>query len=202
MGNIKLTKEQRLTIYKTLISIGNIWGLGEPEGLNPVQFLDRIWNLRLMSSSDPRFKTAAEDAKKHLIDNDDWDDDYVFLDRFKLLDCSEEEFLKFLNVVISPDVRTDEDEIERYVKIIDGLLPKGYEVIPSTDKNGRVIYYVITDINNITDEDQYPIGLSKNVITFFTDKIPSKYPAFQLISDNWGSSRNHGAFVKTEKMKC
>lgn len=185
MGNIKLTKEQRLTIYKTLISIGNIWGLGEPEGLNPVQFLDRIWNLRLMSSSDPRFKTAAEDAKKHLIDNDDWDDDYVFLDRFKLLDCSEEEFLKFLNVVISPDVRTDEDEIERYVKIIDGLLPKGYEVIPSTDKNGRVIYYVITDINNITDEDQYPIGLSKNVITFFTDKIPSKYPAFQLISDNW-----------------
>ena len=185
MGNIKLTKEQRLTIYKTIISIGNIWGLGEPTGLNPVQFLDRIWNLRLMSSSDPRYKTAAEDAKKHLIDNDDWDDDYVFLDRFKLLDCNEEEFLKFLNVVISPDVRISEDEIEKYVKVIEDLLPKGYKVISSTDKEGRLIYHVIAAINNADDGDQYPIGLSKNVITFFTDKTPSKYPAFQLNSDNW-----------------
>ena len=185
MENIKLTKEQRLTIYKAIISVGNIWGLGEPEGLTPVQFLDRIWNLRLMSSSDPRYNTAAEDAKKHLIDNDDWDDDYVFLDRFKLLDCSEEEFLKFLNVVISPDVRTNENEIEKYVQTIERLLPKGYEVISSTDRKGRVVHSVITDIRNVNDEDQYPIGISKNVITFFTNMIPTEYPAFQLNSDNW-----------------
>lgn len=185
MGNIKLMKEHRLAIYKAIIALGNIWGLGEPKGLNRVQFLDRIWNLRLMSSSDPRYKTAAEDAHKHLIANDDWDDDYVFLDRFKLLDCSEEEFLKFLDVVISPDVRADKDEIERYVHTIEGLLPKGYEVISSIDKNGRRIYHVITDISNANDEDQYPIGLSKNTITFFIDKIPSEYPAFQLIGDNW-----------------
>lgn len=185
MENIKLTKEQRLTIYKAIISVGNIWGLGEPEGLTPVQFLDRIWNLRLMSSSDSRYNTAAEDAKKHLIDNDDWDDDYVFLDRFKLLDCSEEEFLKFLNVVISPDVRTNENEIEKYVQTIERLLPKGYEVISSTDRKGRVVHSVITDIRNVNDEDQYPIGISKNVITFFTNMIPTEYPAFQLNSDNW-----------------
>jgi len=185
MEIIKLTKEQRLTIYKTIISIGNIWGLGEPGGLNPVQFLDRIWNLRLMSSSDPRYNTAAEDAKKHLIDNDDWDNDYVFLDRFKLLDCSEEEFLKFLNVVISPDVRTDEEEIERYVQLIEGLLPKSYKIISSTDEKGRLIYHVISTTNNTDDGDQYPIGLTKNVIPFFTDKTPTEYPAFQLNSDKW-----------------
>ncbi|MBD5315653.1 MAG: ATP-binding protein [Bacteroides sp.] len=205
MGNIKLTKEQRLTIYKTIISIGNIWGLGEPTGLNPVQFLDRIWNLRLMSSSDPRYKTAAEDAKKHLIDNDDWDDDYVFLDRFKLLDCNEEEFLKFLNVVISPDVRISEDEIEKYVKVIEDLLPTGYKVISSTDKEGRLIYHVIAAINNADDGDQYPIGLSKNVITFFTDKTPSKYPAFQLNSDNWddyGFKTSFKLSYRPEKGTC
>ncbi len=79
-----ITREQRLEIYKAINALGNIWG--QTGNLNSVQFLNRIWDLRLMSSSDPRFKTAAEDAKKHLIDNDDWDDDYVFLDRFKLLD--------------------------------------------------------------------------------------------------------------------
>lgn len=106
-----ITREQRLKIYKAINALGSIWG--QSGTIDNVQFLNRIWKLRLMSSSDPRFKTAAENAKKHLIDNDDWDDDYAFLDRFKLLDCSEEEFLKFLNVVISPEVRGDGDEVEK-----------------------------------------------------------------------------------------
>lgn len=136
MGNTQLTKEQRLAIYRALISLGDIWGSNNPHSLNRVQFLEKIWNLRLMSSSDPRYKTAAEDARKHLIDNDDWDDDYVFLDRFKLLDCSEEEFFKFLNISMSSEVRIDEEEIEKYVHTIENLLPKNYEIISNTDKNG------------------------------------------------------------------
>lgn len=178
-----ITREQRLEIYKAINALGNIWG--QTGNLNSVQFLNRIWDLRLMSSSDPRFKTAAEDAKKHLIDNDDWDDDYVFLDRFKLIDCSEEEFLKFINVVISPEVRGDEKEVEKYISVIESLLPKEYEIIETIDKNGQTIHSALMKSKDDSEYEQYPIGLSPNDILFFTNVEPTKYPAFQIETDNW-----------------
>lgn len=86
-----LSKEKRLNVYRIIKSLGNIWGYSQRDNceidLNPVEFLERIWDLRLMSSTDPRFNNAAEDARQHLINNDDWDDDYTFLDRFRLLEC-------------------------------------------------------------------------------------------------------------------
>lgn len=178
-----ISREERLELYKAISALGCIWG--EHSRIDSVQFLNKIWELRLMSSSDPRFRTAAEDAKKHLIDNDDWDNDYVFLDRFKLLDCKEEEFIKFLNVVISPDVRSDEDEIEKYISVIVGLLPKEYNVVETTDKYGQLIRSVLIKSKDNREEEQYPIGLKPNDIPFFTDVDPTKYPAFQIVTDNW-----------------
>ena len=180
---MSITREQRFEIYKAVNELGSIWG--QSGTLDNVQFLNRIWNLRLMSSSDPRFKTAAEDAKKHLIDNDDWDDDYVFLDRFKLLDCSEEEFLKFLNVIISIEVRGNENEVERYVSVIESLLPKEYEIIETTGKNGLIIHSVLRKNKDNAGEEQYPIGINPNDIPFFTDIEPTKYPALQIVTDKW-----------------
>lgn len=178
-----ISSEKRLELYKAISALGCIWG--EHSRIDSVQFLNKIWELRLMSSSDPRFRTAAEDAKKHLIDNDDWDNDYVFLDRFKLLDCKEEEFIKFLNVVISSDVRSDEDEIEKYISVIVELLPKEYGVVETTDKYGQLIHSVLIKSKDNSEEEQYPIGLKPNDIPFFTDVDPTKYPAFQIVTDNW-----------------
>ena len=178
-----ITREQRLEIYKSINALGSIWG--QSVMIDKVQFLNRIWELRLMSSSDPRFTTAAEDAKKHLIDNDDWDDDYVFLDRFKLLDCSEEEFCKFLNVVISPEVRADENEIEKYISVIESLLSKEYEIVEMTGKNGQVSHSVLITNKDNGEEEQYPIGVNPNDILFFTNIEPTKYPAFQIRTNNW-----------------
>lgn len=178
-----ITREQRLEIYKSINALGSIWG--QSGIIDKVQFLNRIWELRLMSSSDPRFKTAAEDAKKHLIDNDDWDDDYVFLDRFKLLDCGEEEFLKFLNVVISPKVRSDENEIEEYISVIESLLPKEYEIIETTDKNGQISHSVLMKNKDHGEKELYPIGVNQNDIPFFTNIVPTKYPAFQIRTNIW-----------------
>lgn len=173
-----LTREQRLEIYKAINASGNIWG--QSGMIDNVQFLNRIWDLRLMSSSDPRFKTAAEDAKKHLIDNDDWDNDYVFLDRFKLLDCSEEEFLKFLNVVISPEVRGNENEIEKYISIIESLLPKEYEIIETTGKNGQIVHSVIIRIKDNYEDERYPIGLNPNDIPFSQMQTQPNFQLFKL----------------------
>ena len=177
------TSEQRLKIYKAINELGCIWG--ESRMINKVQFLNKIWDLNLMSSSDPRYRTATEDANKHLIDNDDWDDEYVFLDRFKLLECSEEEYLKFLNVIISLEVRGNEKEVEKYISVIEKLLPKEYEIVEDIGKNGQIVHTVLNKIKDRSEEEQYPIGLNKNDIPFYKDVKPNNFPAFQLETDYW-----------------
>ena len=88
-------------------------------------------------------------------------------------------------MIISPDVRYDKDEIEKYVSVITSLLPKEYEVKETINKNGERVYSVLRKSEEGSDEDQYPINIHPNVIPFFVDDRPSEYPAFQIIIDNW-----------------
>ena len=60
-----ITQEQRLEIYKAITALGSIWG--QSGQIDCVQFLNKIWEMRLMSSSDPRYKTAAKYAKKNIL---------------------------------------------------------------------------------------------------------------------------------------
>lgn len=183
----RIEKKTRNKIFQLIKSLGSIWGYKPQENYEPrideVEFLSRIWPLREMSSSDPRFINAAEDARQHLINNNDWDDDYTFLDRFRLLDCSEDEFIKFVNTVISKDVRFDESETEAYVTSLEKILPSGYAFIESIDDDGDKLF--VLTANEANDEYEYPLGLAKNTIKFFVDKEPDCFPSFYLSSDCW-----------------
>ncbi|MCM1476006.1 MAG: AAA family ATPase [Muribaculaceae bacterium] len=203
----ELSKDRRLKIYRTILSLGNIWGNihnGVWEGgIDPVSFLDRIWPLRLMSSSDPRFRNAAEDARQHLINNDDWDDDYTFLDRFRLLECSEDEFLKFVNTAVSIDVRTDEREVSKYVDAIEKELPKGYSFHQITAADGKKVFVLLA--KEARDEYEYPINIPHNIVKFYVDSEPDSYPAFCLSSDNWddfGYKTNFSLYYKISGITC
>ena len=176
---------QRFEIFKRVYSLNNIWGKANniESDKDKLWFLNQIWNLRIMASSDTRYTNAYDDAKKHLIDNNDWDDEYVFLDRFKLLDCKEDEFLKFLNVLVSPDVRNNEKEINQYVSIITQILPNGYSYNEKGRKNNLPILKVI--VQNEVESNDYPIGINENNIPFYVDSHPKEYPAFILDSSKW-----------------
>ena len=79
--------------------------------LNDVEFLQRIFDLDALPSSDSRFETAAGDIWQHRINNDDMSDDWVYADkRLNLLHGSTENFLKFLCETVHPVVRLDRDE--------------------------------------------------------------------------------------------
>jgi len=202
-----ISKKQRNQIYQKIKSLGNIWGYRQQDNVFPkidaVEFLDRIWSLRLMASSDPRFKNAAEDARQHLINNDDWDDDYTFLDRFKLLDCSEEEFSRFIDTVVSLDVRIDDYEAMKYVSAIEDLLPDGYSFQEYVDDFGRSQHRLVAE--KAHNEYEYPIGLQENKIKFFVDQEPNVYPSFFLSSDNWddyGFKTSFKLYYKEGKFAC
>lgn len=171
----------RLNFYRKLKEHNLLWS--EDGGLDNVELLNEIWDLRSLSSSDPRFTNAYSDAVQHLRNNDDWDDDYVFLDRFGLLDSSEDTFLKFLNVELSPEVRFTKEKIDEAVRIIEPLLPNDYEIRETGNRNMLSVFSVISVGER--DRDEYPIGIAKNTIPIYVNQRPTQFPAFKLETDNW-----------------
>lgn len=174
-------RESRLNIFRELSKDNLIWG-NNPE-FSKLDFLQNIWDLRLLASSDPRYKDARGDARQHLINNDDWDDEYTFLDRFKLLECSDKEFFQFLNTVVSPEAHISDDEINHIVDHIEKLLPIDYKFKQSVDDNGRS-RFIIQEIGK-QKEEEYPLNVPKNTLPIIVDKDIDVYPQLFLDSDIW-----------------
>lgn len=177
-----LSLKKRKEIYDHLKSLGSLWGKWPSDERHLA--LDKIWDLRTMSSSDSRYRTAYEDARKHVSLNDDWDDDHTFLDRFHLLESSEEEFLKFLNFELSSEVRTDSLEITKYCESLGGFLPKGYSIVEVVKEEGGSEFVVKAEISE-QEDNSYPVNLTPNEIPFFVNETPDSWPSFKLEYDNW-----------------
>lgn len=110
--------------------------------LEEPDFLNRIFDLSKMPSTDSRFSNAYDDIHKHRIMNYDWEDDWVFTDRrFNLLHCDEEVFLKFLALTINPVSRTDQDGINQLLEIYNrNLLTSGIEFYEKSKIAAKPIY--------------------------------------------------------------
>lgn len=115
------------------------WG-----ALDEVQFLERLYDLDAMESSDPRpqYPTARDDIIQHCISNDDWDWDWVFRDeRFGLHEGPADVLLAFLAEMLHPAVRHDEAEVQRLVKILNkALAADGFELYPVEYISGLPVF--------------------------------------------------------------
>src|SRR5258708_2945873 len=74
-----------------------------------LDFVSRVWDLRTMPSTDIRFPDAYGDIFQHVVNNHDWDHDFLFLERLDLLNSNDETFAKFLETIVSPEFKTTED---------------------------------------------------------------------------------------------
>lgn len=185
---LNLPKDAKLQLFR-LISAQ----LSKLEGSEIFALLERVWDLRLMPSDDQRFSDAQGDAIQHLINNDDWSFDIAFLDRFKLLDDNEA-FNRFLNSVVSPDFTKSEDEIIKFILLIDPFTSKYNYSFALTDHsaNGLPIYL-------LKEGTEFLFDLKPNTIPIFPvwDKIgrsdrrsghhpPPQFPSFVLVfNDGW-----------------
>lgn len=85
--------------------------------LSDVEFLQRLWDLKAMPSTDGRFEDAAGDIWQHRYNNDDWEDDWIFEDeRFNLIDGPADWFLAFLAEMVHPVVRPDRNQALEIVR--------------------------------------------------------------------------------------
>jgi len=90
--------------------------------LSELEFLGRLFNLKDLPSTDPRYKTMADDVYIHRVANEgDWPDDWIFDDpRLNLQ--SGVVFLKFLAETVHPEVLADASVRDFRIQQINALL--------------------------------------------------------------------------------
>lgn len=110
--------------------------------LSEIDFLKRTYDLETLPSYDSRFENAAGDIWQHTINNDDYEDGWVFEDeRFGLLNGEDEDLLKFLCSVFHPAVRVENGYWKEFLDSVNGLLrTDGYELFPESKISGRDVY--------------------------------------------------------------
>jgi len=137
--NMPISEATRRRIIRTLREEDISWS----GSLNDVDFLSRIYDLDQLPSHDPRYDNAKGDIWQHTINNPgDWDSYWIFEDeRFNLLHCSEDKFLRFLCEMIHPKVRPDTKEAQNLLKVFnEQLSPEGYQIAGKTTAFGNKRY--------------------------------------------------------------
>lgn len=110
--------------------------------LSEIEFLKRIYDLSALPSYDNRFENAEGDIWQHTVNNDDFEDGWVFEDdRFELQNGEDEVLLKFLCAVFHPAVRDEKGYWKDFLDEINGLLRNdGYELYSESKISGRDVY--------------------------------------------------------------
>ena len=187
----KLKKE----ILKAIIAQENPFGNYSDE-MGLIGFLERIWDLHSMPSEDSRYSDAYGDAIQHLVNNSDWDYEYLFETRFSVLE-NDDVFQKFIETILHPEVRENEDEIMKFVLLITPYLER-------ENYGLYIIDYVVDDlpvygIKERSSLEDLPADIKENTIPFYTilnptgrsswsssHQPPPHFPSFVLVfNDGW-----------------
>lgn len=134
----EITEITRRAIADRLV-VGNYDWAGR---FDEVDFLSRLCDLQKLPSYDRRADSAAGDISIHRCSFRDWDDDWIFYDdRFNLLHCPDEEFLRFLVETVHPVVRDDKETSGELVHLYnEQLRADGFEIFPHGEISGRPLY--------------------------------------------------------------
>lgn len=160
-----------------------------------IRFLNEIWPLANMPSTDNRFKTLEGDITQHCVNNNDYEWTFLFSERLDLYK-SEESFKKFINSMLDYSYYDTPAFQQKVAKVInDFLLRQGYELVCKNEINGFK-NYEIRPVGSIEYND-----ISENTIPFYVDKVllgrsdvrryeykdkaNLLYPCFVLASYSW-----------------
>lgn len=167
MLNISITSKNSL--LNKLVEEQNLFGKLDEDGI--LKLFDRLLTLRNLPSTDsrPQYPTAYEDFRQHFINNNDWDLDYLLKSRFDLTK-SNDIFVSFINEIISPKVRENLEDIERYCEVINKVLEQDNVICQvvdyDTDYDGLPRYILVENDGRNGDLRNIPL----NKIKIYVDK--------------------------------
>lgn len=158
-GRCKITELTRRSIIGRLgtIDVGGKLGLR--------QLLGRVWPLTSMRLSSFLLETADQEIWQHTVNNNDWDLEYVLVDYLRILAASDALFCRFLETVVHPVFRQDEEQAH-IVKQLNSLLKvDGYSLEATGDISGRPTYTATSSRKGVS-------GRTKNLIFASTGPKP------------------------------
>lgn len=159
-----------------------------------LEFLNSIWPLNAMPSTDPRFNTLYGDITQHCINNNDWDWNFLFVEILRLLE-DDDKFKLFIERITETKYVKNKEILLKIVDIINEyLLPQGFELaFTENDINGLPIYSM-TNTDSLVDDGQIkvntiPFIVVKNPLGYShkwsSHTSPSSFPSFVLVADGW-----------------
>lgn len=110
--------------------------------LDELPFLSRLYDLEQLPSQDSRFDSASGDIRQHRVNNDDWEDDWIFTDsRLQLGSGPDEILLEFLAQLVHPVVRPDATQARKIVDHLNALLrADGWQLTQAAEISGRPVF--------------------------------------------------------------
>jgi len=157
---MKISEDTRIGILDYLLLRGYPF-YGE---LDLISFLKRSFNLDSMPSTDSRFSNASGDIWKHMVMNSDWDMEYLLYQYLNLLNCHDEQFLKFIQSCVHPLVIRNENIRQETISQFNKLLQQeGYILDKTSEISGKPIYKTFVIGSNgkkINEKEVYEVVLS------------------------------------------
>ena len=154
-----LTSVTRAKVIQALDGVA-WWGK-----LDDVAFLQRLYDLNQLPSTDSRFADAEGDICQHRFANDDWPDTWIYADeRFGLSRGADRAFLRFLAEMLHPEVRDPTESRHLVLRINRHLSRDGWEIIPTGAVSGYPTYGMQErDRAAMLAPDNFPIDLEQTV---------------------------------------
>lgn len=162
----ELTRKNVLDIFRL--------GVSYHGGLEQIDFLDRVYDLDSLPSTDPRVKTARSDIHQHTVNwPDDWPADWVFSDdRFELSRGPDSVLLDFLAETLHPLVRPYEEAKSLAELLNEQLRMDGWQLVPVSEISGRPVYGAVP----FAASGAIVFGAARNI----QQKLSSTYLAQQI----------------------
>lgn len=134
-----ITQHTRRSIVEALVRKGGLHGR-----LELVPFLEQVWPLEEMPSTDPRFQDAAGDIWQHAVIGGEWDEAELYAGYLGLPSAPEDVFVRFLEQVTHPAVRRGDDQAETVALINRHLEADGLRLEAAGEHSGHPVYQVRT----------------------------------------------------------
>ena len=93
--------------------------------------------------TDSRFENAAGDIRQHMINNNDWDLNYLLGTYLELISGSDEQLLNFLEELVHPRAHPADEQQELVTFINRHIMRDGYTLEPVADISGYPVYRAV-----------------------------------------------------------
>lgn len=132
--------------------------------LDEITFLERLYDLDGLPSSDDQFSTARDDIRQHCINNADWDVEWVLIDPRLELSSSDDKLLGFLAETLHPEVRPDRADVEGVRSAYNRLLRRDrFEIRQVRVVSGKPVFEGLPATPRKVSADQLRQGIGQAI---------------------------------------